>query len=70
MASILEAAARYPVPPSTAKLMPSAASQDILGNSLWIASRPEGGERRAESVFSFAPRSPPSAGKPVPTRGL
>ncbi len=30
---------------------PSAASQDILGNSLWIASRPEG-------VFSLASRPP------------
>ncbi len=38
----------------------NAASQDMLGNSLWIASRPEGGERSAGSVFSFAPRAPPS----------
>jgi len=54
MASTLEALERYPVPHSTAKLMPSAASQDILGNSLWIASRSEGGER-------FLLRSPRSA---------
>ncbi len=39
----------------------SAASQDILGNSLWIASRPEGGERRAGRGERFLLRSPRSA---------
>ena len=38
--------------------LPIAASQDILGNSLWIASRPVGGERLAFSPSPSALRSP------------
>ncbi len=81
MVSTLEALERYRVPHSAAKLMTSAASQDLFGNRPWIAlpsqSERRGAEGRArraerggestEGVCSF--RSPLFALR-APTRGL